>query len=154
MCTSKYSKKFGALLLLFSCSVVFNSLLSQGLHHDRLLCPSLSPKVCSNSRPLSRWCYRTISSSAIPFSSCPQPYPASGSFPVNGLFKSGGQSIGVSAPVLSTNVHGWFPLKLIGLISLLSKGLGPWVTIIWGIGHYNVWFMVLLLSASLHGDLV
>ena len=75
---------------------------------------------------------------------------------MNGLFTSGSQSIGVSvsASVLPTNIHGWFPLELIGLISLLSKGLGPWATIIWGIGHHNVWFMVLLLSASLHGDLV
>ena len=90
------------------------------------------------------------------FSSCPQPYPASGSFPGNGLFTSGGQSIGVSvsASVLPMNIHGWFPLELIGLISLLSKGLGPWATIIWGMSHHNVWFLVLLLSASLHGDLV
>ena len=80
---------------------------------------SLSPWVCSNSCPLSRWNHPTISSSVIPFSSCPQSFPASGSFPMSWLFTSGGQSIGVSA---SASVLPWiFPLGLTGLISLLSK---------------------------------
>ena len=88
-----------------------------------LLCPALSPWVCSDSCPLSPWCYLTISSSADPFSFCPQSFPASGSFPVSQLFASGGQSIGALAlaSVLSMNIQGWFPLGLTGLISLLSK---------------------------------
>ena len=85
--------------------------------------PSGSPGVCSNSCPLSQWCHPTISSSVVPFSSCPQSFPASGSFPVSQTFASGGQSIGASASVLPMNSQGWFPLGLTGLISLLSKGL-------------------------------
>ena len=79
--------------------------------------------VCSNSCPSSRWCHRTISSSVIPFSSCPQSFPVSGSFPVNQLFPSSSQHIGASASasVLSVNIQRWFPLGLTGLISLLSK---------------------------------
>ena len=81
--------------------------------------------VCSNSCPLSWWCHQTISSSVVPFSSCPQSFPASGSFPVSQLFALGGQSIGVSAlvSVLPMNIQGWFPLGWTGLISLQSKGL-------------------------------
>ena len=79
----------------------------------------LSPTVYSNSCPLSRRCYLTISSSVIPFSFCPQSFPASESFPVNQLFASGGQSIRASASVLLMNIQGWFPLGLTGLISLL-----------------------------------
>ena len=97
-----------------------------GLQHPWLLCPSLSPRVCSNSRSLNQWCYLTISSSAaVPFSFCPQFFPASGSFPMSWPFASGGQSIGVSASasVLPKNTEGWFPLRLTGLISLQSKEL-------------------------------
>ena len=83
--------------LLFSLSVVSNSLAPHGLQHTRLPCPSPSPGPHSNSRPLSQWCHPTISSLAVPFSSCPQPFPASGSFLVSWLFASGGQSIGASA---------------------------------------------------------
>ena len=95
-----------------------------GLHHASLPCPSLSPKVCSNSCPLSQWCHPTISSSVASFSPCPQFFPASGSFPMSWLFASGGQSIGVSASasVLPMNIQGWFPLGLTNLISLQSKG--------------------------------
>ena len=91
----------------------------------RLPCPSLSPGACSNSYPLSRWCHPTISSSVVPFSSCLQSFPASGSFPMNLLFAAGGQSIGASASasVLPKNIQGWFPLGLTSLISLRSKGL-------------------------------
>ena len=110
-------------LLLFSHLVGPDSLQSHGLQQARLPCPSLSPRVCSNSCPLSRWCLPIISSSVIPFSSCPESCPASASFPMNKLFISGGQSIGVSASVLPTNIQGWFPLGLTGLISLMSKGL-------------------------------
>ena len=82
--------------------------------------PSLSPGVCSNSYPLSRWCYPTISSSVSAFSSCPQSFPASGSFPRSWHFTPGGQSIGApaSASVLLMNIQGWFPLGLTSLISL------------------------------------
>ena len=102
-----------------------NSFQPHGLWHTRLPCPSLSPRVCSNSRPLNKWCYLTIVSSVTPFSSCPQSFPASSSFPMNLFFSSGGQSIGASAStsVLPTNIQGWFLLRLIGLISLQSKGL-------------------------------
>ena len=81
--------------------------------------------ICSNSWPLSWWCHPTISSSVTPFSSSPQCFPASGSFPVSQLFVSGDQIIGYSALtlVLSKNIPGWFPLGLTGLISLQSKGL-------------------------------
>ena len=75
----------------------------------RLPCPSPSPRVCSNSCPLRQWWHPTISSSVIPFSSCLQSFPASGSFPMSQFFASGGQSIGASASVLLMNVQGWFP---------------------------------------------
>ena len=99
-----------------------DSLWAHGLQHARLPCSS-SPRVCSNSCPLSQWCHATISSSVVPFSSCPQSFPASGSFPRSRLFASGGQSIGASASVLPVNTQDWFPLGLTGLTSLLSKGL-------------------------------
>ena len=113
------------LLLLFSCSVLFNSLQCHGLQHSRHSCPLQSPRVCSNSYPLSQWCHPTISSSVIPFFSYLQSFPASGSFLMSQLFASGGQSIGAlaSASVLPMNIQGWFPLGLTGLISLLSKEL-------------------------------
>ena len=91
----------------------------------RLLCPSLSPWVFSYPCPLSWWCHPTISSTVAPFSSCPQSFPASGSFPMSWLFTSGNQIIGASASasILPMNIQDWFPLGLTGLISLLSKGL-------------------------------
>ena len=107
-------------LLLFSHSVVSNSLWLHGLHHIRLPCPLLSPGVCSNSCPLNRWCHPTISSSVIPFSWL-RSFPVSGSFPMSPLFTSGGQSIGASASVLPMNIQCWFPLGLTGLISLQFK---------------------------------
>ena len=94
-----------------------------GLQRDRLPCLSLSPGICSDSHPLSQWCYLTISSSAAPFSFCLQSFPVWGSFPTSQLFISGGQSTGASASVLPMNIQSWFPLGLTGLISLLSKGL-------------------------------
>ena len=107
--------------LLFSRQVVFSSMWSHELQHARLPCLSLSPKVCSNSCPLNWWCHPTISSSVAPFSSCPQSFPASGSFPMSKLFASGGQSIGASASasVLPMNIQGWFPLGLTGELNLL-----------------------------------
>ena len=88
-----------------------------------LPCPSQSPRVCSDSCPLSQWYHPTISSSVGPFSSCLQCFPASGSFPMSQFFVSGGQSIGASASasVLPVNIQGWFPLGWTGLISLLSR---------------------------------
>ena len=109
----------------FSHSVVFDSLRPHERQHTRLPCPSLTPRACSNSRLLSQWCHPTISSSVVPFSSCPQSFPAWGSFSVSQLFTSGGQSIGVSAlaSVLPMNTQDWFPLGWAGWISLQSKGL-------------------------------
>ena len=108
---------------LFSCSVMSDSLGPHGQQHTRLPCSSVSPGVCSNSCALSQWCHPTISSSVAPFSSCPQSFPVSGSFPMSQLFTSGGQRIGASASVFPMNIQGWFPLGLTGLISLQSKGL-------------------------------
>ena len=101
-----------------------DSLQSQGLHPARLPCPSPSPRVCSNSCPLSRWCYWIILSSATPFSFCLQSLPASLFFPMTWIFASGGQNIiKASASVLPMNIQGWFPLGWTGLNSLLFKGL-------------------------------
>ena len=107
----------------FSRSVVSTSLRPHGLQHTRPPCPS-TPRVYPNSCPLSRWCHPTISSSVVPFS-CPQSFPASGSFPVSQLFASGGWSTGVSvsASVLPMNTQDWFPLGWTGWISLRFKGL-------------------------------
>ena len=112
-------------MLLFSRSVVSNSLQPHGLQHARPPCLSPTPGVYSNLCPLSQWCHPTISSSVSPFSSCLQPFLASGSFPVSQFFTSGGQNTGVSssAAVLPMNIQEWFPLTFIGLISLQSKGL-------------------------------
>ena len=109
--------------LLFSHSVVSNSLQPHRLQYARLPFPSLYPGVCLNSCPLSQWCL-TISSSAALFSFCFQSFPASGSFPVSWLFMSGGQNIGASASasVLLMNIQGWFPLGLTGKYSLMMTG--------------------------------
>ena len=113
------------LKLLFSRSVVSDSLWPHGLQHSSLPCRSPTPGSYSNSRPSSRWCHLTISSSVVPFSSCFQSFPASTSFLMNWLFASRGQSIGVSASasVLPMNIQDWFPLELTCWFSLLSKGL-------------------------------
>ena len=109
----------------FSCSVVSNSLWPHELQHARPPYPSPTSGYYPNPCPLSWWCHPTISSSVVPFSSCPQSFPASGSFQMSQLFASGGQSIGVSASisVLPMNIQGRFPLGWAGLISLQSKGL-------------------------------
>ena len=110
---------------LFSRSVTSDSLWPPGLQHARLPSPSPSPAVCSHSCPLSQWYHPTISSFVTPFFSCPQSFPASGSFLMSQLFASGSQSIGASASasVLPMYIQDWFPLGLTGLISLQSKGL-------------------------------
>ena len=103
-------------------SVMSNSMQPHGLQHARLPCPSPTPGACSNSCPSSRWCHPTISSSVVPFSSCLQSFPASGSFPMNQFFTSGGQCIGVSAStsVLPVNIQDWFPVGWTGLPKGLS----------------------------------
>ena len=100
------------------------SLQPHGLQHTRPPCPSPTPRVYSNSCPLSQWCHPPISSSVIPFSSHLQSFPASGSFPMSQFFASSAQSIEVSASasVLPMNIQDWFPLGWTGWISLLSKG--------------------------------
>ena len=105
------------LLLLFSCSNSCADYLQlHGLHHARLLCPSLSRVVWSNSCSLSQWCHPTVLSSVTPFSSWLQSFPESGSFLKNQLYALGGRSIGASASVLPTSIQCWFPLGLTGLI--------------------------------------
>ena len=143
------------LLLLFSRSVwtfvhaiqsstMSDSLWPHRLQHFRLSCPSPSPRACSNSCLPSQWCHPTISSSVIPFSSCLQSFPASGSFLMSQLFTSDGQSVGasVSASVFPMNIQDWFPLRLTGLPSLQSKGLSKVFfntskLILWGHHHPN-----------------
>ena len=109
----------------FSHSVVSDSLWPHEPQHTRPPCPSPTPGVYPNSRPLSWWCHLAISFSVAPFSSCPQSLPASGSFPMSQLFAWGGRSIGVSASasVLPMNTQDWSPLGWTGWISLQSKGL-------------------------------
>ena len=108
--------------MLFSHSVVSDSLQPHGLQHTRLPCPSPSPKTSSNSCLLSQWCHPTISSSVVPFS-CLQHFPALGSSPVNQFFTSSGQNIGASVSVLPMSIQGWFPLEWTGWISLQSQRL-------------------------------
>ena len=120
------SLSFGSVLLQFS--IVVKSCLTlrpHELQHTRPPCPSPTPGVYPKSCPLRRWCHPTTSSSVVPFSSCPQSLPASGSFPMNQFFTSGGPSIGVSASasVLPMNTQDWSPLRWTGWISLQSKGL-------------------------------
>ena len=109
----------------FNRSVVSDSLWPHKLQHARPPCPSPTPGACPNPCPLSQWCYPTISSSVIPFSSCPQSFPTSGSFPMSQLFASGSQSIGVSAStsVLPMNTQDSSLLGWTGWISFQSKGL-------------------------------
>ena len=109
----------------FSRWVVSDSLQPHEPQHARLRCPSPTPGAWSNSCPLRWWCHPTISSSVIPFSSCLQSFPESGSFPMSQFFKSGGKSIGVSASasVLPMNTQDRFPWGWTDWISLQSKGL-------------------------------
>ena len=126
VCASKFC---GSLLfhgsVQFCHSVLSDSLQPHELQHARPPCPSPTPRVYPNSCPSSWWCHPAISSSVVPFSSCPQSFPASGSFPISQLFTWGGQNIGVSASasVLSMNTQDWSPLGWTGWISLQSKGL-------------------------------
>ena len=119
------SSKLRFTLVKFSHSIVSDSLQPRELQHARPPCPSPTPKAYPNSCPLSRWCHPTISSSVIPFFSCSQNLPASGSFQMSQPFTSGGQCIGVSAStsILLMNTQDWYPLGWTGWISLQSKGL-------------------------------
>ena len=118
-------KEFQFSSVQFSCLVVSDSLRSHESQHARLPCPSPSPRVHSDSCPSSQWCHPAISSSVVPFSSCPQSLPASKSFPISQHFTFGGQSTGVSAlaSVLPKKSQGWSPSEWTGWISLQSKGL-------------------------------
>ena len=109
----------------FSHSVMLDSLWAHRLQHTTPPCPAPTPRVCSNSCPLSRWCHPTISCFIVPFSSLLQSFPASGSFAINQFFALGGQSIGVSVstPVLPKNNQDWFPLESTGWNYLQLKGL-------------------------------
>ena len=131
----------------FTHSVVSDFLQPHGLQYARLPCPSPTPKVCSDSCPLSRWCHPTISSSVIPFSSCLQSCPASGSFLVSQFFATGGQSFGVSAStsVLPMNIQDWFPLGLTDLLAFQG-------TLRSLLQHYSSKASVLWCSAFLYSN--
>ena len=118
-----YNSEFSSVQ--FSRSVVSDSLRPHGLQHTRPRCPSSTPRVHPNPCPLCWWCHPAISSKVIPFSSCPQSFPASESFQISQLSTSGGQSIWVSAStsVLPMNTEDWSPLGWTNWISLQSKGL-------------------------------
>ena len=120
--------QFSPILFIVLISVQFSrSVIADSLRPMDFSTPSFHvqpiPRASSNSCPLSRWCHPTILSSVVPFSSCLKSFPASGSFPVNQVFTSGGQSFGasISKSFLPMNIQDWFPLGLTGLISLLSK---------------------------------
>ena len=139
-----------SLLLLFSSQVVSDFLWPHGLQRTRLPCPSPSPRVFPSSCLFNQWCHSMISSSAVPFSSCLQSFPKSGSFPMNRLFTSDGQSIRDSASVLPMSIQCWFPLRLTGLISLLSKGLSKvfssttsilWCSVLWSNSLIRTWLL-------------
>ena len=127
----KKKKKLIVFKVQFSLSVMSNSLQPHWLQHTRPPRPSLIPRVYSNSCPLSQWYHPTISFSVIPFSSCLQSFPTSGSFQMSQFFASGHQSIGPSAStsVFPVNIQDWFPSGWTGWISLQSKGLSS--TIMW-----------------------
>ena len=124
-CVYQWKNTRTNVLIQFSRSVMSDSLRPHEPQHARPPCPSPTLGVYPNPCPLSRWCHPTISSSVIPFSSCPQSFPTSESFPLSQLFTSGGQSIGVSAStsVLPMNTQDWSSLGWTGWISLQSKGL-------------------------------
>ena len=126
----------------FSRSVVSDSLRPHEPQHARPPCPTPIPRIYPNWCPLSQWCHATISPSVIPFSSCLQSSPASGSFPRSQRFASGGQSIGASASSsnLPMNIQGWFPLGWTGLISLQSKGLSKVFssTTVWKLQFFGI----------------
>ena len=136
-------------------SVQFSRSVSDSLQlhepqHARPPCPSPTPGVYSNSSPSSRWCHPAISSSVVPFSSCPQSLTASGSFPMSQLVTWGGQSIGVSASasVLPMNTQDWSPLGWTGWISLQSKGLSRVFSNTWWLSYlvWGIWRKIFRMS--------
>ena len=133
-----------------NCSVMSNSLQLHELQNARLPCPSPTPRACSNSCPSSWWCHPTFLPSDVPFSSCLQTFPASGSFQMSQFFTSGGQSIGApaSASILPMNIRDWFPLGWTGWISLQSKGLSRVFsnTIVQKHQFFNTAFFIVQLS--------
>ena len=143
---------YNEILLLFSRSVMSDSLLPHGLQHARLSCPSSTPRACSNSCPSSRWSYRTISSSVVTFSSCLQSFSASGSFLVSQFFASRilpNIGASASASVLPVNIQDWFPLGFTDLFDLLSvqgtlKSLLQHHSSKASILHHSAFFMVQL----------
>ena len=137
----------------FSCSALSNSLWPYGLQHTRLPCPSPIPRACSNSCASSQWCHATIWSSVVPFSSCLQSFPASGSFPMSQFFSSGGQSIGASASVLPMNIQDfridWFDLLAVqGTLKSLLQHHSSKASILvaqpslWSNSHIYTWSQV------------
>ena len=126
----------------FSRSVVSKSLRPHELQHARPTCPSPTPRPYSNPCPLNRWCHPTISSSVVSFSSCPQSFPASGSFPMSHFFTSGGQSTGVStsASVLPMSICNWFPLGWTGALKSLLQHHSSKASVLW----CSTFFMVQL----------
>ena len=122
LCHTKMLRNILISSVQFSCSVMSDSLRPHELQYARPPCPSPTPGVHWNSCPSSWWCHPNILSSVVPFSSCPQSFPAPGSFQMSQLFSSGGQSIGVSASVLPMNSQDWSPLGWTGWISLQFKG--------------------------------
>ena len=134
----------------FSHSVLSDSLGPHELRYARPPCPSPTPRVYSNSCPLSLWCHPTVLSSVVPFSSCLQSFSASGSFPMSQFFASGGQCIGASASasVLPMNIQDWFPLGWTGRISLQSKGLSR-VFSNTTVQKHNSWALSFLYSPTL-----
>ena len=128
MLSFRYQKKLQFSSVQFSRSIVSDSLQPHELQHTTPPCPSPTPGVHSNSCPLSQWCHPAISSSVVPFSSCPQSLPTSESFPMSKLFTWGGQSTGLSAlaSFLQKNIEDWSPLEWTGWTFLQSKGLS-WV---------------------------
>ena len=131
------------LLLLFSCSALSDSLWPHGLQHSRLPYPSSSPRACSNSCPLSRWCHPTISSSASPFSSCPQSFPPSGSFPMSQLFTSGSHRFSISpsneySGIISYGID-WFDLLTVqGTLKSLLQHHSSKASILWPSAFFMV----------------
>ena len=123
MYTDQFCLKKTKTCIVVAVTKSYLTLLPHGLQHARFPCPSLSPRVCSNSCPSSWWCYLTISSSVAPFSFCFHSFPALRSFPMSQFFTSGDQSTGASTLVLPMNIQRWFPLELTGFIFLQSKGL-------------------------------
>ena len=143
--------KFCTQQLLFSHPVMSSCLWPRGLQHDRPPCPSPSPKICPSSYPLHWWFHPAISSSDALFSFCPQSFVAPGTFPMNHLFALDDQNTGASASAsVLPMIQGWFPLRLAGLISLLSKRLPEVFSSLWITVQRHQFFDALPFHSSSH----